>query len=106
MKPLGNKIVSTFPFLQALATRSFIVYTLHAQSPKHLCTRIAKYCSRGFTFLEPIGFDGDFDLLLAQEEIPLYRAEHQQYIDNDGEIRILTKEFRRPFSDNVDTFQL
>jgi hypothetical protein len=84
MKSLGDKIVSTFSFLQALATKSFIVYSLYARSPKHLCTRITKYCNRGFNLLEPIDFDGDFDSLMAQEEIPLYRVEHQQYIDDDG----------------------
>ncbi|CAF4903881.1 unnamed protein product [Rotaria magnacalcarata] len=52
---LGDKIVSTFPFLEALATKSFVVYSLHAQSPKSVCARIAKYCSRGFYHLEPIG---------------------------------------------------
>lgn len=103
---LGDKIVSTFPFLQALATKSFIVYSLHARSPKHLCTRLAKYCNRGFNLLEPIEFDGDFDSLMIQEEVPLYRVEHQQYIDDDGEIQFATKEFHRSFLNNVDTFRL
>ncbi|CAF4735612.1 unnamed protein product [Rotaria sp. Silwood1] len=102
----GDKIVSTFPFLQALATKSFIVYSLHARSPKHLCTRIAKYCNRGFNLLEPLDFDGDFDSLMIQEEIPLHRVEHQQYIDDDGEIQLATKEFHRSFLNNVDTFRL
>ncbi|CAF3285241.1 unnamed protein product [Rotaria sp. Silwood2] len=102
----GDKIVSTFPFLQALATKSFIVYSLHARSPKHLCTRIAKYCNRGFNLLEPLDFDGDFDSLMIQEEVPLYRVEHQQYIDDDGEIQFATKEFHRSFLNNVDTFRL
>jgi hypothetical protein len=106
MRFLGGKIVSTFPFLQALATKSFIIYNLHARSPKYLCTRIEKYCNRGFKFLQPIDFDGDFDSLMAQEEIPLYRVEHEQYIDDDGEIRIATKEFRRGFLNNIDTFRL
>ncbi|CAF1321492.1 unnamed protein product [Adineta steineri] len=103
---IGDKIVSTFPFLQALSTRSFIVYTLHARSPKHLFTRIEKYCYRGFNLLEPIDFDGDFEFLMAQEEIPLYRVEYQHYIDDEGEIQIATTEFRRPFLNNVDTFRL
>jgi hypothetical protein len=106
MSCLGDKIISTFPFLQALATRSFIVYTLHAESPKHLCTRIAKYCNRGFDLLVPINFDGDFESMVAQEETPLYRVEHQQYIDDDGEIKIATKEFYRVSARNVDTFRL
>lgn len=92
--------------MQALATKSFIVYSLHAQSPKHLCTRIAKYCNRGFKLLQPINFDGDFRLLMAQEEIPLYRLEQEQYIDEDGEIQIATREYRRGFLDNTDTFRL
>ena len=103
---LGDRIVSTFPFLQALATRSFIVYTLHAESPKHLCTRIAKYCNRGLDLLVPINFDGDLESIIAQEETPLYRVESQQYIDDDGEIHIATKEFYRDFAFNVDTFRL
>lgn len=71
-----------------------------------MCTRIEKYCNRGFNLLEPIDFDGNFDSLMAQEEIPLYRVEIEHYIDDDGEICIATKEFRRPFLDNIDTFQL
>ncbi|CAF4431927.1 unnamed protein product [Rotaria magnacalcarata] len=102
----GNKIISTFSFLQALATRSFIVYSLHAESPKHLCTRIAKYCNRGFDLLVPINFDGDFELMMAQEETPLYRVEHHQYINDDGDIQIATKEFYRVSAHNVDTFRL
>jgi hypothetical protein len=106
MNYLGDKIVSTFPFLQALATRSFIVYTLHAESPKHLCARIAKYCNRGFDLLVPINFDGDFQSMIIQEETPLYRVEHQHHIDDDGESRITIKEFYRIFVRNVDTFRL
>ncbi|CAF4068105.1 unnamed protein product [Adineta steineri] len=102
----GDRIVSTFPFLQALATKSLIVYSLHARSPKHLCTRIAKYCNRGFKLLQPIDFDGDFDLLMAQEEVPLYRIEYHHYIDDDGEIQLATKEYRRGFLHNIDTFRL
>ncbi|CAF3439191.1 unnamed protein product, partial [Rotaria socialis] len=102
----GDKIVSTFPFLQTLATKSFIVYSLHARSPNHWCTRIAKYCNRGFNLLETVNFDGEFDSLMEQEEIPLYRVEHLTYIDDDGEIQFATKEFHRSFINNVDTFRL
>ncbi len=92
--------------MQAIATKSFIVYSLNAQSPKHLCTRIAKYCNRGFNLLEPIDFDGDFNSLFEQEDIPLYRIEHQPYIDYNGEIQIATKESSRGFLENIDTFRL
>lgn len=92
--------------MEALATKSFIVYTLHAHTPKHISTRIAKYCNRGFDLLQPVDFDGDFDSLMAQEEIPFYRVERDQYINDDGETQVVTREFRREFIDNVDTFQL
>lgn len=102
----GERIISTFPFLQALATRSFIVYALHARTPKHVCARIARYCSRGFDLLEPIDFDGDFNFLMAQDEIPLCRVEHQQYVNEENELQIVTKEFRRSFPHNVDTYRI
>jgi hypothetical protein len=56
--------------------------------------------------LEPIGFDGNFNSLMAQEETPLYRVEHEHYVDEEGEIQYVTKEFRRTIPRNVDTFQL
>ncbi|CAF1611904.1 unnamed protein product [Rotaria magnacalcarata] len=68
---------------------------LHAEVARHICTRIEKYCKKGFHLLEPIGFDGDFNVLMAQEEIPIYYVEQQQYIDDDGEIQIATKEYHR-----------
>ncbi|CAF3091601.1 unnamed protein product [Rotaria socialis] len=103
---IGDKIISTFPFLEALATKSFIVYSLHAEVARHICTRIEKYCKKGFHLLEPIGFDGDFNVLMAQEEIPIYYVEQQQYIDDDGEIQIATKEYHRIPARSVDTFRL
>ena len=68
--------------------------------------RIAKYCDRGFHLLEPSGFDGDFNALMAQEETPQYRVEHEYYVDDEGEIRFVTKEFFRTLPRNMDTFQL
>lgn len=102
----GTKIISTFPFLQALATRSFIVYTLHASSPAHLCTRITKYCNRGFDLLLPINFDGNFESMMIQEETPLYRVEDQRYIDENDEVHVATKTYCRTFVRNIDTFRL
>ena len=106
MSRLGDKIVSTFPFLQGLATKSFIAYALHAQSPKHVCTRVARYCNRGFDLLVPLSFDGDFESLMAQEDTPLYYVEHLQYVDEDGVLQIATREFRRASVHNIDTFRL
>lgn len=103
---VGNKIVSTAPFLQALATQSFILYTLHGRIPKHICSRIVKYCQRGFQFLQPIDFDGDFESLMAQEEVPLYRVENYEYIDDDGKKVQTTRESNRLLARNVDTFNL
>ncbi|CAF4155784.1 unnamed protein product [Rotaria magnacalcarata] len=57
-------------------------------------------------FTVPINFDGDFELMMAQEETPLYRVEHHQYINDDGDIQIATKEFYRVSAHNVDTFRL
>ncbi|CAF0877870.1 unnamed protein product [Adineta ricciae] len=101
-----DKIISTFPFLQALATRSFIVYNLYGESPKHLCTRISKYCNRGFDLLLPIGFDGDLKSMMKQEDIPFYRIESKKYIDDEGEVHTSTTETYRGFMYNVDTFRL
>lgn len=82
------------------------MYSLHAQSSKHVCARIAKYCERGFTLLEPINFDGNFDMLKQQADIPLYRVEHQYFIDDDGELQSMSLEYWRQPSRNVDTYQL
>ena len=98
--------MSTFAFLQAVATKSFIVYSLHAKTPKDICTRMAKYCERGFTLLEPINFDGDFDILMKQPDVPMYRTECRDIIDDNGEIQNVTIEYRRRPARNIDTFQL
>ena len=42
---------------------------------------------------------------MAQEEILLYRVEHLQQIDCDGEIRLSKKEYHQRFLQNVDTLQ-
>ncbi|CAF3044652.1 unnamed protein product [Rotaria socialis] len=102
----GNKIICTFAFMQAMATKSFITYSLHGETSKNVCTRIAKYCRRGFTLLEPIKFDGDFESLMKQDEMPLYRAEHREFIGDDGELQIATMEYWRRPEHNIDTFQL
>lgn len=92
--------------MEALATKSFMLYTLHARSPKHVCIRIQKYCNRGFKFLEPLDFDGDLDSLMKQEETPLCTVNYYQYIDEDGDVQIATQEITRSTPCNVDTFRL
>jgi len=63
-------------------------------------------CNRGFRLLEPIHFDGNFDALMAQEEILPYRSEQCQYIDDDGTIHIAKREYCRMPVDNADIYQL
>ena len=92
--------------MQAMATKSFIVCSLHGNISKNVCTRIAKYCGRGFALLEPINFDGNFQDLMKQDEIPLYRIENRHYIDDDGELQFATTEYWRQLEPNNDTFQL
>ena len=48
---VGDEIVSTFAFLQAIATKSFICHDLHCRIPRHVCNRIANYCHRGFNLV-------------------------------------------------------
>ena len=43
---------------------------------------------------------------MAQEEIPIYRIEHDNFMDEDDEIRIITREFVRLPQFNVDTYQV
>lgn len=89
-----------------MATKSFIVYSLHAETRKDVCNRISKYCRRGFKFLEPRRFDGNFDYMMKQVEIPLYRIEHRHIIDEDGEVQAAVMEYWRQPSRNIDTYQL
>ncbi|CAF1547664.1 unnamed protein product [Adineta steineri] len=53
----GSQLLCTFAFLQAVVTKSFICYTMHANREKSICNRIIRYCQRGFTFLEPYESD-------------------------------------------------
>jgi hypothetical protein len=92
--------------MQALATKSFIVYSLSAETPKHVCNRIAKYCDRGFNLLVPLNFDGDFNTLMQQEEIPRYRVEQRPFFDDDRELQTSITQFWRSPSRNIDTFRL
>ena len=54
----------------------------------------------------PIEFDGEFTSLMAQDDTPIYRIEHDNFMDEDGEIRIITREFVRLPQFNVDTYQV
>ena len=56
--------------------------------------------------LEPINFDGDFHMLMKQAHVPLYRIEHRDYIDDDGELQSGIAEYWRHPQHNIDTFQV
>jgi hypothetical protein len=45
-------------------------------------------------------------MLMAQEDVPLYRVEQCQYRDDDGEVHSATREYHRMTINNVDTFRL
>ncbi len=92
--------------MQALATKSFVKYSLHGEAPQHVCSRITNYCARGFQLLEPITFDGDFNMLMKRTDIPLYRRERQECINDEGELQIATIEYWRRPARNIDTFQV
>lgn len=103
---LGNKIISTFAFLQSLSTKTFITYSLHAEIRKDVANRIAKYSARGFRLLVPLNFDGNFDFLLTQDEVPLYQRMEQGAFNEQGEIQMsITESWRRP-ARNIDTYQV
>ncbi|CAF1507444.1 unnamed protein product [Adineta ricciae] len=87
----GKQIICTFAFLQAIATKSFVVYSLHGAIRKDVCIRIDKYNKRGFSLLEPRNFDGNFTHLINQTLTPLYRIEHQEIINDDGEVQSLNR---------------
>lgn len=79
---------------------------MHGEIRKDVVIRIAKYCARGFRLLVPIKFDGDFDYLLEQDEVPLYRWIQQEVLSDDGEIQLATTEFWRQPARNIDVFQV
>ena len=103
---LGQALLSTLPFIEAMTTKTFIMYTLDGEISKNSCVRIRKFCNRGFGFLAPYNFDGNFDELMSQEYLPEYRIEDFHYIDDDGEVRVATKEVYLRHEPNVDTFRL
>lgn len=43
---------------------------------------------------------------MAQEEIPIYRIEQHQFVDEDGELQTAIEEVYRATLENVDTYQL
>ncbi|CAF4223571.1 unnamed protein product, partial [Adineta steineri] len=87
----GSQLLCTFAFLQAVATKSFICYTMHANMEKSICNRIIRYCQRGFTFLKPYEFDSLLYIDIMNGTIlEESREETREIMDEDGEIQIVT----------------
>jgi len=43
---------------------------------------------------------------MKQTDIPLYRCDRKEYIDDDGELQIQTKQYWRKPARNIDTFEI
>ncbi|CAF0869286.1 unnamed protein product [Adineta steineri] len=87
----GTRLFCTFAFLQAIATKSFICYTMHATMMKNICERIIRYCHRGFIFLESHDFDDTlYGDIMNNDDLEENRVETKEIIDDDGEVQIMT----------------
>jgi hypothetical protein len=106
---IGTHVLCTFAFLQAMATKSFVCYTMHGDMDRSIYDRIVRYCQRGFVFLEPKQFDdqlyADIKTHTVSEDIV---EESRQIINDDGEIDtvVITYQPRRLPFPNVDTYRL
>lgn len=91
MFSLGSHVVCTFAFLQAIATTSFMCYSMHGAMGKSVCNRIIRYCERGFIFLEPQEFDdGFYSDIMAGIVLEEKKEEVKEIVDDDGDIQIIT----------------
>ncbi|CAF3472888.1 unnamed protein product [Rotaria sp. Silwood1] len=105
----GSRVFCTFAFLQAIATKSFICYTMHANMVKSIYDRIIRYYRRGFIFLEPQDFDDTlYNGIMSSIDFEEKREETREIIDDDGEIQIITATYqpRQWPLPNVDTHRL
>ena len=106
---IGTHILCTFAFLQAVATKSFVCYTMHGDMDRSIYDRIGRYCQRGFVFLEPRQFDYRLYIDIMAHTIPEdIVVESRQIMNDDGEIDtvVITYQPRRLPFPNVDTYQL
>ena len=105
----GTRILCAFAFLQAIATSSFICYTMHGSMEKSICNRIIRYCQRGFVFLEPQEFDNVlYSDIMADTVLEEKAEETRETMNDDGEIQTVTTTYeprQRPFP-NVDPHRL
>jgi hypothetical protein len=106
---IGTRVLCTFAFLQAIATRSFICYTMHGSMEKSICNRIVRYCQRGFVFLEPQEFDNVLYIDIMTGTVLEEKTEEiREIMNDDGEVQIVTITYHPrtwPFP-NVDSHRL
>ncbi len=105
----GSHVLCTFAFLQAIATKSFICYTVHGDMHKSICNRIIRYCGRGFIFLEPKQFDNLLYIdIMACSILEEKTEETREMVNDDGETQIFTvTHYPRCWpSPNVDPYRL
>ncbi|CAF1131124.1 unnamed protein product [Adineta ricciae] len=87
----GSQVVCTFAFLQAIATKSFICYTLYEDMTKCVYNRINRYCQRGFVFLEPQSFNtACYSDVMVKTVFDTKTVETRQILDDDGEFQTAT----------------
>ena len=88
---IGSQVVCTFAFLQAIATKSFICYTLYEDMPKCVYNRINRYYQRGFVFLEPQSFNTACYVSVKDKTVfDTTTVETREILNEDGEIQIAT----------------
>nr|AEN94421.1 putative fungal ankyrin repeat-containing protein [Adineta vaga] len=87
----GSQVVCTFAFLQAIATKSFICYTLYEDMTKCVYNRINRYCQRGFVFLEPQPFNTACYLdIMVKTVFDTKTVETRQILNDDEELQTVT----------------
>ena len=83
----GSHVLCTFAFLQAVATKSFVSYTMHEDMDRSIYDRIVRYSQRGFVFLEPTQFDDQlYANIIAHTVSEDTVEESRQIMNDDGEI--------------------
>ena len=107
--PTGSHVLCTFAFLQAVATKSFVCYTMHGDMDRSIYDRIVRYSQRGFVFLQPTPFDNQlYANIMVHTVSEDIVEESRQIMNDDGEIDtvIITYHPRRLPFPNIDTHRL
>ena len=76
---------------------------------KSICNRIARYCQRGFAFLESVAFDSQSYVdIMASNVMEEQTEQTREIVNDDGDVQTVTMisyARRLPFP-NVDTYRL